>query len=103
MPYFPSRWRHVIVNTRNTWLPGDVRGFRDRDHRKHSSGDYKNPPPIEENADLREYFAQSAGDPVFLPPKLRPLVAAAFAARLKKEHFQVLAISVGANHMHLLV
>jgi len=31
-------WRHVIINTRGTWLHGDSRGFRNRKHRIHSSG-----------------------------------------------------------------
>jgi hypothetical protein len=49
MPTFGKRWRHVIVNTRCSWLHGDLRGFRNRKHRIHSSGDYRNPPPPEEH------------------------------------------------------
>ena len=37
-PDGPLVWRHVILNLRHTWLPGDPRGFRNRGHRTHSSG-----------------------------------------------------------------
>ena len=29
-----------MFGTYSSWLPGDARGFRNRDHRIHSSGDY---------------------------------------------------------------
>ncbi len=38
-------WYHVNGNTYGTWLPGDSRGWRERGHKKHVAGDYKNPPP----------------------------------------------------------
>ncbi len=41
------RWNdrvHVMFSTRGHWLPVDPRGFRNRDHRIHSSGDYTHPP-----------------------------------------------------------
>ena len=28
MPEEGKRWRHVIISTLNSWLPGDPRGFR---------------------------------------------------------------------------
>ena len=49
MPAEGMLWRHVICHAKNTWLHGDERGFRDRDHRAHSSGDYYNPPPKDEH------------------------------------------------------
>jgi hypothetical protein len=52
MPLIRRCWRHIIVNTKNTWFHGDDRAVRDRDHRIHSSGDYKNPPPEGEHAGL---------------------------------------------------
>src|SRR5262249_17500638 len=47
MPAEGKLWRHVIISTLNSWLPGDPRGFRAVNHKIHSSGDYKNPPPGE--------------------------------------------------------
>ena len=40
-----NNWYHVNGNTYGTWLPGDPRGWRERGHKKHVAGDYKNPPP----------------------------------------------------------
>jgi hypothetical protein len=41
----PRTWFHITWNTYGTWLPGDPRGFRSHNHRIHSSGTYKSPPP----------------------------------------------------------
>jgi hypothetical protein len=49
------RWRMITISTKRSWLPGDQRGFRNRQHRIHSSGDYKNPPPRWEHEGLRRY------------------------------------------------
>lgn len=38
------RWHHIILTTYGSWLPGDLRGFRTRDHREHVEGDYRPPP-----------------------------------------------------------
>ena len=46
-------WFHIMLGSRCSWLHGDARGFRDRKHRLHSTGDYKNPPPSKEHADVR--------------------------------------------------
>ncbi|HSZ58001.1 MAG TPA: hypothetical protein VK797_20225 [Tepidisphaeraceae bacterium] len=35
MPAPGKKWRHVIINTRSSWLHGDERGFRNRGHRIH--------------------------------------------------------------------
>jgi hypothetical protein len=37
-------WYHCTVSTYGTWLPGDERGWRERDHHEHVEGDYKKPP-----------------------------------------------------------
>lgn len=44
MPRAWNAWYHVLTNTYGTWLRGDRRGWRERHHRKHVEGDYKNPP-----------------------------------------------------------
>src|SRR5688500_4508779 len=97
------RWRHVMVNTHCTWLPGAEKGFRNRGHRIHSSGDYKHPPPPQEHAGLREYNRRRSGTPVQIPQQVRQLIGLAVVARLRHEGYTVLAVSVSAEHVHALV
>jgi hypothetical protein len=39
-------WYHCMVGTYGQWLPGDPRGWRERNHHEHVPGDYKHPPPV---------------------------------------------------------
>ena len=96
-------WRHVMVNTRCTWLPGSEKGFRNRRHRVHSSGDYKHPPPAHEHEGLRNYNKSRAGEPRTIPPDLRERIGRAFVKRLRDEGYTVLAVAVSAEHVHALV
>jgi REP element-mobilizing transposase RayT len=96
-------WFHVIFSTFGTWLRGDRRGFRDHDHRIHSSGDYKTPPPAIEHAGLRNWTIRVMHkDPVRLAPELRSRVGVALLRKLAEHEIQVLAISVSGEHVHLL-
>ena len=102
MPKPGMHWRHCVIGTLNSWLPGDPRGFRAKDHKIHSSGDYKNPPPEGEHAGLHEYSKSISGDPVIIPPDLRELVGQKILEKLRKLDYQVLAIAVGGMHCHFL-
>jgi REP element-mobilizing transposase RayT len=103
MPKPGMAWRHVIISTHNSWLPGDPRGFRSEDHEIHSSGDYKNPPPVGEHEGLRNYNRKRCGDPVVIPKHCREKAGRAMIAKLKKLGFRLLAMSVAATHAHALV
>ena len=96
-------WRHVVINTHGTWLHGDERGFRSRGHRIHSSGDYRNPPPREEHADLRQYHRNHCPNEVTIPRNLRPRVGQAFRDYLLDEKYRVLCVAVGKVHAHAVV
>jgi REP element-mobilizing transposase RayT len=97
------RWRHMVISTVNSWLPGDPRGFRSRDHDVHSSGDYKNPPPPGEHEGLYNYSREISSDPVVIPRDLRPTVGQAILRKLKKLDHRVLALAVAGMHVHMLV
>ena len=60
-------WYHVMGHTYGTWLPGDPKGFRTRDHREHVEGDYRNPPPKGMYDGLHEAAKRAMKrEPVFL-------------------------------------
>jgi hypothetical protein len=97
-------WRHVIISTRRSWLHGDGRGFRTRDHRIHSSGDYRNPPPPAEHAGLEEYhLCRAKGPAVKIPRPLRGEVGMALLCATRVAGTRVLVIAVGQKHAHALV
>jgi len=96
-------WRHVIINTKCTWLHGDERGFRSRGHRIHSSGDYRNPPPPGEHEDLHRFHEKRSGDEVHIPYKLRPIIGREILAFLRAEQHRLLALAVTKIHAHFLV
>lgn len=103
MPAKGKAWRHVVICTVNSWLPGDPRGFRAEDHKIHSSGDYKDPPPEGEHAGLWQYSKEISGDPVIIPRDQYETAGRAIIAKLKERDHRVLAVSVSATHSHWLV
>jgi REP element-mobilizing transposase RayT len=92
----------LIVNARCSWLHGDERGFRSREHRIHSSGDYKHRPPPEEHAHLRAFHKERSDDSGRFSAELRPVVARAFVEKLRSLDFQVIAVSCGEKHVHAI-
>ncbi len=96
-------WRHVIVNTRCSWLHGSPRGFRSRDHRIHSSGDYKNPPPEGEHAGLHRWHLARSQGAVHFELTIRVRVVLTFVLKLRELGHRVIAIACGADHLHTVV
>ncbi len=103
MPKPAMRWRHVTLGTHNSWLPGEPRGFRSFDHKLHSSGDYKNPPPKGEHAGLHSYSKRISGAAVVLPVECRPFVGQEILQKLQDDGYQVLALAVAGMHTHIQV
>jgi hypothetical protein len=93
-------WRHLVLGTRCSWLHGDARGFRSRDKRIESCGDYKVPPPPDEHAGLRRYHEQRSGDPVELDINLRVIVCREFVLKMRSMGIRIIACSVGEKHLH---
>jgi len=98
-----QRWRHVIFSTHCAWLPGDRRGWRSRHYKRHSSGDYKNPPPEREHQGLRDWARGNSGGPVLIPPALRSVIGLALVDHLRGAGRLVLTCAVDDRHAHLLV
>jgi REP element-mobilizing transposase RayT len=103
MPRPGKAWRHVIISTHGSWLPGDPRGFRNRRHRIHSSGDYRDPPPPAEHAGLYRYNKARSATPVVIPPAIRSVIGQSIVQTLSEENHRVLALSVSGMHTHFLV
>ena len=102
MPSPGKQWYQIILNTHRSWLHGDPRGFRSKQHRIHSSGDYRNPPPKGEHVGLHRYEKQY-GKPVKLPSKLWPVIGQRLVEKVESQSYRVLTVSVDAMHAHLLV
>ncbi len=103
MPHSGHLWYHIIINTRGTWLPGDPRGFRNRNARVRSAGDYKHPPPPDEHVGLHHYQRQRSGTAVRIPSHLFHTVCHALVNKVRSQDHHLLAVSVDAIHAHLLV
>jgi len=103
MPTAGKKWRHVVINTRSSWLPGDKRGFHNRGHRAHSSGDYRRPPPPGEHKGLFIYNTRNAREEIYLPRKLRPIIGDAIRSHFEGCGHRCLAIAVTSGHVHVLV
>ena len=96
----PRAWRHVIINTHGSWHHGDARGFRSRGHRIHSSGDYRNPPPPGEHANLLRYRKQQCSSEIHIAPQLRAIIGRAIIEKLSAMGYRVIAVAVTKIHAH---
>ncbi|MSU80136.1 MAG: hypothetical protein EXS16_18850 [Gemmataceae bacterium] len=103
MPTEGRAWRHIVISTVNSWLPGDPRGFRAEDHKIHSSGDYKNPPPEGEHEGLHRYSRKLSEEAVIIPKNLLETVGRRIVKKLKEHEHRVLVVSVSITHSHWLV
>ncbi|MCX5661933.1 MAG: hypothetical protein NTW19_19820 [Planctomycetota bacterium] len=100
MPAPGLRWYHVTFSTYGSWLPGDPRGFRDKGHRIHSSGDHLHPPPAGEHAELWRRAKKKTREPVELPVSARKTVGEGILNHLDKVGIRILVLAVGNWHVH---
>jgi len=96
-------WYHHTAHTFGSWLRGDPRGWRTRNHREHVGGDYKKPP---EAGTWEWLFAYSKHlmkrDAVTLDWKLRAFVLHCVVAKLLADGVEVLVASLDSRHLHVL-
>jgi REP element-mobilizing transposase RayT len=103
MPKAWNDWYHVTVHTYGSWLRGDPRGWRDKDHRQHVDGDYRNPPPLKLYERLHNHAKSiMKREPVLIAKDVRQIVVESVVEKLKFLEIQVIVASVDANHLHLL-
>ena len=97
-------WMHCTGSTYGTWLRGDPRGWRARDHREHVQGDYRNPPPPGIYEEMHEQSARSMKRPgVVLPWEARVVAVRTMVEALSYHEARVADACVGARHWHALV
>jgi REP element-mobilizing transposase RayT len=84
-------------------LHGDARGFRDRGHRAHSSGDYRRPPPKGEHAGLHRLRKQTSPGEVRLTKQLRTTIGVGLVHHFQKIGYRLLAVAVTKVHAHALI
>ncbi len=98
-------WYHCTVGTYAQWLPGDKRGWRERDHHEHVDGDYKTPPPPSEFHARRWQYSKCImkGEPYLIAPADRKTIGCLLLETFTLQRIPILALAVGATHFHALV
>jgi hypothetical protein len=97
-------WFHCTGSMYGQWLPGDDRGWRERDHRRNVDADYKHPFPKGLFKDLKAHSQDlMKRDPVQLEYSQRVEVCKAFYNALMERDVEVVEISIGAKHWHGLL
>jgi hypothetical protein len=98
-----TRLIHGICMYHGQWLPGDERGWRSRDHKVHSSGDYRHPPPAGEHDGLRTWTERAMrGKPIRLRKCEYPMLGMAFVYKLHALGGRVRCLECGPTHVHVL-
>ena len=96
-------WFHCSGTTYGTWLRGDPRGWRARDHREHVDGDYRSPPPAGMYDKLHQYSRHlMKREEVLLDWEHRVIACREMGQSLILHGIQLVELSVGAAHYHLL-
>ena len=100
-----QNWYHCTAWAYGRWLRGDPRGWRERDHRLHVAGDYKHPPERTPYADAlyRRSKALMRNPPVTFAAGDRPTMGKLALESLAIQKIAVAALSVGGEHLHLLI
>jgi hypothetical protein len=95
-------WYHLTLGTYGRWLPGDLRGWKERNHRKHISKP-SNPTQEKFHQSLHKYSkGHMKRPPFFFDPQSFHLIGNHFLHSLKIQNIPALAISIGTEHCHVL-
>ena len=98
-----DNWIHCTGSTYGSWLRGDPRGWRERRHREHVQGDYRNPPSAGTYDELFERSKALMKRPgVVLNWDARVAACRKMVEALRYHEVQVADLCVGARHWHAL-
>ena len=96
-------WFHMTSGTYGSWLRGDPRGWRERNHRRHVDGDYKHRPSPGTGVDeLALSKALMNREAVRLTNDLRRVALIAVVTTLMAWGVEVLVASLDDHHLHVL-
>ncbi len=98
-------WYHCTVSTYGTWLPGDPRGWRERDHHEHVEGDYKRPPMPSVFAKKRHEYAKKLmrHEPYAFDEKHRETIGRLLVERFTELRTPLLSLAVCEKNFHALI
>ena len=100
-----NHWYHITATAYGQWLRGDPRGWRERHHRLHVAGGYKNsPPPSGYNTaifELSQYLLKH--DAQFFLPEDRQFIGEIFLETFEFQKVTARMLAVGGEHVHGLV
>jgi len=99
-----TRWCHVTWSTYGVWLPGDPRGFRSRDGKVKSTGDYRFRGLPNKHEGLLEFSRESlARPPVEQRAARRREVLGLLLEEASNIGIPIEALSVSRAHVHALL
>jgi hypothetical protein len=103
MPRAWNDWYHCTTHTYGSWLRGSDLGYRERHHRKHVEGDWKNPPPAGMYAHIkRRSQALMSRRPVRLSYADQQLVLEGVVSSCEKDGIRLIALAIDYCHLHVL-
>ena len=98
-----ENWIHCTGSTYGTWIRGDPRGWRARDHREHVNGDYRSPPPAGAYDVLHAHSRRLMKRPaVVLSPMEWALACRVMAETLLHHPVDLVDLCVDRAHWHVL-
>jgi hypothetical protein len=98
-------WYHCTVSTYGTWLPGDPRGWRERNHHEHVQGDYKTPPkPSKFNAGRFQHSKDiMKDDPYLIAASDREPIGHLLIDSFHHRQIPLSALAVCEKNFHVLI
>jgi hypothetical protein len=106
MQHEPWRdWYHCVVGTYGKWLPGDPRGWRERNHHEHVPGDYHHRPQPTDFSRARLAYSKSIMNwsPYVIVPDDRRPIGELLLQAFHYHRVPVLVLAVSATNFHALL